>query len=89
MTEVFYQGFMDKLAEIKSPEDLDAFYKKLKYRVLNKDTNRPYFNTNFETFENWHLLSPEQIKKHKIGICYDRQGAEGSRRRAQQLFRTF
>ena len=71
MTQAFRQGFMDKLAAIKSPQDLDAFYKKLKYRVLNKDTNRPYFNTNFETFENWHLLSPEQIKKHKIGICYD------------------
>lgn len=71
MTSAFRQGFMDKLAAIKSPEDLDAFYKKLKYRVLNKDTNRPYFNTNFETFDKWHLLSPEQIKKHKIGICYD------------------
>lgn len=71
MTPAFRQGFMDKLAAIKSPEYLDAFYKKLKYRVLNKDTNRPYFNTNFETFDNWHLLSPEQIKKHKIGICYD------------------
>lgn len=71
MTPAFKQGFMDKLAAIKSPEDLDAFYKKLKYRVLNKDTNRPYFNTNFETFDHWHLLSPEQIKKHKIGICWD------------------
>lgn len=71
MTPAFRQGFMDKLAAIKSPEDLAAFYKKLKYRVLNKDTNRPYFNTKSETFENWHLLSPEQIKKHKIGICYD------------------
>lgn len=62
---------MDKLAAISSPQDLAAFYKKLKYRVLNKDTNHPYFNTNFEAFDKWHLLSPEQIKKHKIGICYD------------------
>lgn len=51
MTSAFKQGLMDKLAEISSPEDLDAFYKKLKYRVLNKDTNRPYFNTNREAFD--------------------------------------
>lgn len=61
----------EKKASIKSPEDLDELYSRLKYRVLNKDTNRPFFNTKFETFDKWHLLSPEQIKKHRIGICYD------------------
>lgn len=57
--------------EISSPEELDALYAKLKYRILNQKTNRPFFNTNRDTFEKWHLLSPEQIKKHKIGICWD------------------
>ena len=63
----------EKSAEksISSLDDLSELYNKLKYRILNKDTNHPYFNTNFDAFKNWHLLSPEQIKKHKIGICYD------------------
>lgn len=61
----------EKNAGIKSPEDLDRLYSTLKYRVLNANTNRPFSNTKFETFNNWHLLSPEQIKKHRIGICYD------------------
>lgn len=64
---------MAKCAEhgITSPEELDALYAKLKYRILNQKTNRPFFNTNRDTFEKWRLLSPEQIKKHKIGICWD------------------
>ena len=62
-----------KEAESKpmSPKELKRLYSLLKYRILNQKTNRPYFNTNFETFDNWHLLSPEQVKKHRIGICYD------------------
>ena len=61
----------EKNAGIKSPEDLDRLYSTLKYRVLNANTNRPFFNTKFETLNKWRLLSPEQIKKHRIGICYD------------------
>ena len=54
-----------------NPERLNKLYSKLKYRILHKETNRPFFNTNRKAFANWHLLSPEQIKKHKIGICWD------------------
>lgn len=58
------------MTKIKA-DKLQDFYDKVKYRILNKDTSRPYFNTNRQTFDNWHLLTPEQVQKHKIGICYD------------------
>lgn len=54
-----------------TPDQLKKLYSVLKYRVLNKETNRPFFNTNRKAFDHWHLLSPEQIRKHKIGICWD------------------
>ena len=69
LSEVLAEKSAEK--SISSVDELSELYNKLKYRVLNKNTNRPYFNTNFDTFKNWHLLSPEQIKKHRIGICYD------------------
>lgn len=86
MTEAYRRGFMSKCAEYgvdgrellkmaeskpMSPDKLKKLYAKLKYRILNSETNRPFFNTNRDTFEKWRLLSPEQIKKHKIGICWD------------------
>lgn len=39
-----------------SPDKLKKLYATLKYRILNRDTNRPFFNTNRDTFEKWHLL---------------------------------
>lgn len=61
----------EKKASIDSVDDLKSLYDSLDYKILDRSTDKPYDETSRDKFDKWQLMSPEEIQKHKIGICWD------------------
>ena len=75
-TESIEVGKEWKENDIKSVNDLKAFYKECQYGLIDFSANRPWSETHKNTYEsdwekNWRLLTTEQLLKWKCGICYD------------------
>jgi hypothetical protein len=62
--------------DIKSLDDLKAFYRECQYGIIDFKAGKPWKETHKNTFfkdweENWKLLSVDQLLKFKCGVCYD------------------
>lgn len=63
-------------SDINSVSDLKVFFSRCRYGLVDTTTGRPWRETHKTTtkqdyYDNWKLLSANELIKYKCGICYD------------------